>query len=104
MKKVEFCQAIGKTIAKVIESYDNDMYITFTDGTYAYVKAKEEYGSTSLTEYHDTLSPRIQVDIGMITPDEEKTIYQKQMAEREEQQRKSDLAQLASLRRKYPDA
>lgn len=104
MKHVKLEEAVGKTIAKIHENYDNDMFIIFTDGTYGYVKAKQEYDCVSLTEYHGQLSLSVQREVGMITKEQEMEIYLKQQEEQATRQREADLRTLAALKKKYPEA
>lgn len=94
--QVKLCDAIGKTITKVL-MYNDDVGILFADGTYAHLVVNHiPYDSSSTYITDDDLVyyfyPNMKVSLGLVSEEE----YQKSLdAFREERQSKAKEANRA---------
>ena len=82
--RVDFKNAVGKTIEAVHEPVSASLLVTFTDGTYAYAEAEGDDRDNYLEEFdfllHDTYATSAAVRYGLMTADE-KAAKDRQMAD-----------------------
>lgn len=95
----------GKTVSKIYKCFE-ELWVSFTDGTFVFYRAENNYGDTSLelvTKAPNFLENRLALQaLGLATP-EEVEAAEKERAELLRKNREDhERAELARLLSKYP--
>jgi len=107
LKQVLFKDAIGKTISKVTEWAMEDLFVVFTDSTFAHVTAESEgyrgEESASLKEPLLTLKDMgpCHVTFGLLTAEELAAAKTTEAEQREAQRREAERQQYLKLKAIY---
>lgn len=95
----------GKTVAKIYKCFE-ELWISFTDGTFVFYRAENNYGDTSLELV--TKAPNFiehaesMVSLGLVTREEVSTLQKERAAVLRREQEENEKRQLAALLSKYP--
>jgi hypothetical protein len=102
--QIDFEQAAGKTIRSVVRSYDHEVLVSFTDGTFSVLSASRLYDSDIELETDGHFNPLYHNFDRVLEPlfgEDARSIFEAATAEQEEKIRKSAEFNREQRRREY---
>ncbi len=99
-KYVEMGELVGKTVLRW-ETYDNCMYLFFTDGSWSRLRSRQRYDEDASVEFEETADRYDLYQVHLITKEEYDELGTAEAKQRNEEAKRSRLRQYEQLRQEF---